>query len=302
MSDRGPSKQTLLLCAASAAVAAATVWLVWPRRPKASREALLLSLRRLREECAAIYADAGASVERSGARKYLADSSFSSLSSVVAAGAKRGAADAAGEEEDSAQKLQQVLEQPLILEAALGEATARVAAELFPGGTAEDLEAELYRNGDDKEVQRSSEDIMEMHRACLRGEPAAASEARAAREAWSQDEALEMLRRLGEAKAVGLEALRLDLSGQENVGAVHDLGAKSIEACLKAEEKVWQATLRGGSSTSDGLASRRCLFALALESYSEDRSFSKRRAGVERELGRAASAASSGLVSRLSVV
>lgn len=310
MSERAPSKQTLLLCVASATVAAAALWLVWPRHPKASREALLSSLRRLREECAAIYADAGASVERSGARKHLTASSLSSLASVLAAagkgtqGADNVSTDGAGaEEEDDSHKLKQVLEQPLVLEAALREANARVAAELFPGGTAEDLEAELQRNGEDEEVRKSMEVIAEMHQACLLGERAAASEVKAARDVWSQDETLDMLRRLGEAKAARLEALRLALDDQECAGAIPDLGAKSIQACVNAEEDVWQLGImtekekeEQKSGAVDNLASRRCLFGLALESYSEDRSFRNRRVAVESELGKAAAAASSSLV------
>lgn len=293
-----PSKQTLLLCTASAVVAAATLWLLWPRHPKVSREALLVSIRRLREECAAIYADVGASVGRSGARKHLATSSFSSFAAVAAAGQGAGDAGDSLEEEDGTHKLQQVLEQPLILEAALHEANARVAAELFPGGTAEDLNYELLRNGDDEEVQTSMEAIMEMHQACLRGDRAAATEGRAAREAWSQDEVLAMLRRLGDAKVACLETLRLGLSGQNDCSAIADLGAKSIQACVEAEDDVWRQSCE---AAGDLAAARRCMFAVALDSHSEDRAFRNRRAAVESELAKATAEVGRGLVSRLSV-
>merc|ERR1712216_592254 len=86
-------------------------------------------------------------------------------------------------------KLRQALEQPLVLDAALREATARVAA--GRGCSPEELEKDVRFHEDSDEVQHCMREIKAMHAACLAGSAGKHSSGdKALVGTWSQDEAL----------------------------------------------------------------------------------------------------------------
>jgi len=266
------------VCVASVTALAALAWLAWPRRRKASKEEVLVVLKLLREECAAACADVSATV----------------VGAKLPAAARRPAATALpgtgadgrpSPQAEMADKLQQAIGQPLVLTAALQEAAARAASELPGGGSAEDLEAELERFAEDPEVQGVTGEIRAMHQACLEGRTATAPKS-AAKELWAPDEALEMLRTLGQAKAHALHAVAAAAGG--GVEGARQMGAEVLRACAWAEDEAWKRCWPGD-------AARRSCFPAALEWLAAgSRRFRERRAGVERELSALAAKATAG--------
>jgi hypothetical protein len=287
LADAGPSRQSIVLGVASAAALASALWVVWPRKPKASQDALRRSLQHLRAEYAAVYAEVSASVARAG----LPSHSTTSLASLAAVAAS--SSGQSSREEDGLQKLTQVLEQPLLLEAALREASGHAASELLPGATATDLESTLQHFENDSNVRKSVEDIQEMHQACLSGRLAASTEVMTSKEMWSEESILDMLRVLGQDKCAQLEVLKTCLNHREEPGAIVDLGARIVEACAEAEDRTWENQFGSDSKM------RRCLFRLALESYSMESSFACRRAALESELEEAVAAVCADLMAGL---
>mmetsp|Transcript_143151 Transcript_143151/g.247755 ORF Transcript_143151/g.247755 Transcript_143151/m.247755 type:complete len:245 (+) Transcript_143151:63-797(+) len=238
---------------------------MWPS-PKASRDVVLKALNRLKQEFTAVYVETAATVSQAALPK-----PGTSLAELTASLAPKRAR----QEQDSApEKLKQVLEQPLVLEAALKEATARAAAELWAGATPEDLESELERYGSEVEVVQTMEEVQAMHQACLEGRNVAPEDVRKAMHLWRADEVLQMLRELGLAKASALEALMAAPSHQASVGA------RAVEVCARAEDIVWERCWPGD-------ARRRCSFHVALQGFSaEKRSFLEKRVALEAELER----------------
>jgi len=273
----------LCVCAISTAALAVGLWLMWPRRPKASREVALAAIRRLRAECTAVYADASAAVARAGLSAAGVGTAVAGASGGKAASPPpplnappRGVGGGGGGEpkDGAAEKLREALEQPLVLEAALNEATARIASEFLPGGTPEDLQAILQHYGEEsEEVRLGVEDLQAMHSLCLEGRDAPPAEVQTATELWNADQALEVLRELGREKTARLQAVL----EQPGAAAREARGARAHVACAEAEDAVWERRCPGDRT-------RRCYFGLALQGLSKDRSFRDRRAVLEREL------------------
>mmetsp|Transcript_56044 Transcript_56044/g.87228 ORF Transcript_56044/g.87228 Transcript_56044/m.87228 type:complete len:299 (+) Transcript_56044:74-970(+) len=289
LADGGPSKQSIILGVASAAALASALWIVWPRRPKASHDALLKSLKHLRAEYAAVYAEVSSAVVRSGLPS-TSTTSLSSLAAVAASSWNDSNESEDTKEESGLQKLAQVLEQPLILDAALREASDHAASDLLPGGKAHDLESTMQHFANDSDVKESVDAIHDMHRACLVGEQAAPTEIKRSKDMWSEENVLDMLRVLGQAKCAHLENLKTCLSQGDDMV---NLGVRIIEACAQAEDQAWDRKFGIDSRT------RRCLFRLALESYSMERSFGDRRAALESELEDAVAAIGNDLMAGL---
>ncbi|CAK0907581.1 unnamed protein product, partial [Prorocentrum cordatum] len=209
----------------------------------ATREEALEALEWLRAECAAIFADVAATVARVGVR----DSAL---------GAYAGLPEA----EESSAKVRQAIEQPLVLQAAMREAASRAAGALpARGGSAEDLEAALQLFSQDPQVQKATGEIRAMHETCLGGGSVVAPRS----QAWSADEALEVLRQLGRAKAERLGRLLHDAGAGGAPGAEGGpvLGGLAVRACAEAEGEVW-------ARLGPGDRHRRCSFAVALEELS----------------------------------
>uniref|UniRef100_A0A7S0AC32 Uncharacterized protein n=1 Tax=Pyrodinium bahamense TaxID=73915 RepID=A0A7S0AC32_9DINO len=297
------------LCAASATALVLAMWLAWPRRLKASREEALAALRLLREECASIYVEVAAQAVAAGlSEPHVRSPAAKALAAAAAAAAAAGGAKAktgtSGAERDAgpsestevtaSDKLRQAAQQPLVLEGALREAAARAAVALPDGLTAEDLEAELARFAEDPEVRRGTEEVRQMHEACLEGRaPAALCDetggGTAAQEPWAAEEVLRLLRELASAKARAVRGL---VSAARAAGAggkeAQCLGAQVVHACAKAEDEVWERHWPGNGS-------RRRRFLPALERFSaDDRRFRERRAVAERELEAIAALAATG--------
>eukprot|EP00929_Paragymnodinium_shiwhaense_P034121 TRINITY_DN18607_c0_g1_i2.p1 TRINITY_DN18607_c0_g1~~TRINITY_DN18607_c0_g1_i2.p1 ORF type:complete len:295 (+),score=59.16 TRINITY_DN18607_c0_g1_i2:75-887(+) len=232
-SSQGSGKQ-LTVCLAAAGIATATgvvLWLTWPRR-KAPRDRVLAALGELRHELAAAYADVVGSISSAG----------------FAPGARRGS-------EDPLDKLRQAVEQPLVLQAALGEAATSAAGALREGATAQQLEAETQRLADDPEVKEGTGVARTLHQECVAGRLADVAESGAAAELWGQEALLSMLRQLGEAKAETIRELR-------NRGKL--TAAASIRACSTSEDQVWSAKWPEKAACTQR---RRC-FTTALERHS----------------------------------
>jgi len=299
----GPSLGVRAACVAAAATTALALalWLAWPRRPKASREQALEALRRLREECAAVYAEVAACAAAAGLPELPSNGLTKAAADADAAAkarATQGSLDDEDEDEDgeaaspqsetSETRLRQAVEQPLVLAEALREAAVVAAAALPEGGSAEDLEAELQRFSADTRVQEATAELQAMHEACLHGRGPELSEACAVGP-WTPEAALETLRELGRSKA---QAVRNLVSAARAAGPdgqeAQCLGAKVVQACARAEEEVWGKLWPGDRS-------RRCCFLPALDHFeAADRRFCERRASAECELAALAAAAGTG--------
>jgi len=250
VSESSHVKKTVLVCTAAATLLTVAVCLSRPRPSKATKEESLEAVSSLRREFAAAYADVSGVVARHG--------------SPVVEPAKADAAE---------NKLQQALEQPLVLEAALREATARVAA--ARGCSPEALERDVRRHEDSEEVQQEMAEIKAMHAACLAGGSGKkAPGGKALVGTWEQDEALDMLREIGAAKA---EKLRSICAGQLGAEASCPPAAALIAACSEAEQEVW--------GRHPGAANRRSSLGLALEEFAASSpDFARKRAALEAEL------------------
>lgn len=249
-SDGSYNKRTVLLCTGAATLLTLVVWLSRPRRSRATKEEALDALRLLRLEFTAAYADVSTVVARHG-----------SAAPVTAN------ADAPDD------RLRQALEQPLVLDAALREATARAAA--GRGCSPEALEQDVRLHEVEEEVQEGMQEIKEMHAACLAGctgEQAPGAKALAGM--WKQDEALNMLRELGRAKA---ERLRSICASPLEVEGSCPPAAALVAACAEAEQEVWRCHPDAGE--------RRSLLGPAIEAFAaKSTEFARRRAALEAEL------------------
>lgn len=237
------------------------LWLVWPRRAKATREETMRALERLRAECAAAFADIAATV----ARVAVPESAWAAL---------------AGPEEsaDGASKVRQTIEQPLVLQAAMEEAAGRAAGELLAGGdSTEDLEDALQRFSSDTQVQQGTDEVQLMHAACMEGNGVDALPS-LEKANWTADQLLETLRQLGAAKSDRLQRLFEAGAGGLTAPSGVPLGVLALRACAEAESEVWERVFPG-----DG--ARRCSFTVALEKLSSsDGGFRDRRQKVEADL------------------
>lgn len=260
------------VCAGSIGALGIVLWLTWPRRPKPTRESVIAGLRRLREECAAVYADITALVTCANLPSHM-----------------RGTSMPYGEGDDvnkeHGEKLQHAIEQPLILMAALHDAAARAAREIHPSCTAEDLETDSQRFCDDMEVQRITSEIQEMHTSCLRGNLAGVlkSSTVGGDALWNAASALEMLRKIGQAKVKCLEALVSEARTKETCNKQlatfrPESGLAVVHACAQAENEIWERLWPDDSA-------RRCCFVTAVERFTfSDSLFRKQRIALDKEL------------------
>ncbi|CAE8703313.1 unnamed protein product, partial [Polarella glacialis] len=158
------------------------VWLSWPRK-RASKEEALLALRHLQEDCASVYAQ----VEDAVLRAELPRDVLS-----------------ASEGGDESEKLDQVLDQPLVLGGALRAAAERAAQELPKGvaESAEDLEAVFENFSEEPEFQEAIAELGAMHKACLQsGSLLPEASGQGPVDEATDDQLLETLRALGHARA-----------------------------------------------------------------------------------------------------
>lgn len=251
-----------MLCTAAATLLTLAFCFSRPRRPKATKEEALETISLLRREFAAAYADVSAIVTRHGSP------------AVEPAGA-----DATDD------KLRQALEQPLVLDAALREATARVAA--GRGCSPEALEQDVRLHEDADEVQQRMREIKAMHADCLAGRAGKHSSGEKAHDmlrdainerTWKQDEALDMLRELGHAKA---ERVRYICARQLEAMGSCPPAAALVTACAEAEQEVWGRHQDAGD--------RRSSLGPAIEEFVASSSeFARRRTALEAELEAAA--------------
>lgn len=249
-SDGSHVKKAVLVCTAAATLLTVAVCLSRPRRSKATKEEALEAISSLRREFAAAYADVSAIVARHG--------------SPAVEPAKDDAAE---------NKVQQAVSQPLVLEAALREATARVA--IARGCSPEALEQDVKHHEDSEEVQQQMTEIKVMHAACLAGcTGKKAPGGKALVGTWGQDEALDMLRELGRAKA---ERLRSILASQLEAEGSCPPAAALISECSEAEHEVWGRHPDAGN--------RRSSLGPAVEEFAASSpDFARKRAALEAEL------------------
>mmetsp|Transcript_115787 Transcript_115787/g.332659 ORF Transcript_115787/g.332659 Transcript_115787/m.332659 type:complete len:321 (-) Transcript_115787:38-1000(-) len=267
----------LVVAVGSAAVAGAGVLyclLARWRRPSVGKEEALLALERMKCECAAVYTQVVVGVARAGPLPEKATSLPSAPKPKDDAGGESGAAGPP--EDEGTTTLRQAIDQPLVLTDALKEAAARSLAGV-PGAdaSAEGMEQILVDFQDDPEVQAALADVRAMHEACLEGKHdlfVASPSLDSLVGQWEADEALEMLRELGSAKAA---ALRSALAAAPPGVAV---GSVALRTCTSAEDSVWER--RWPNDTV-----RRSTFEAALARLeAKDGRFRDRRAAVEREL------------------
>lgn len=256
-----PSPRVIALGAASAAAVGLALWLAWPRRPKASLEEVQKALQRMQEECASVFAEMFATVDRAKLpREFFRE------------GRLEGSAESPKNEDEPCSKLQQAIEQPLVLGTPLQRAIDLAAKELPGAWAAEDLEAELARYSEEASVQNSLDDFRRMHSTCLAGglyQPTLEAKA-----SWEPASILEMLREVGTAKAKCLQDL---LAGITEEKQLLRIGAEARRLCEAEEEKIWQRRWPGDRG-------KRCSFLPLLEHFSSDSSFRQRRFAIETEL------------------
>lgn len=273
------------VAAAAGAVAAvgAVGWLLWwrSRQPRASKEEVVETLKRLKDECASVYAEATAAMARAGPPSEVAAAAAAAAWRSPPQGASFGSAGEDEERDDPALKLRQAVEQPLVLTGALQEAAERTAAELLPGtgGDAAALEEELRRFEGEPEVQLATEELRAMHEACVQCREDASLLAACTSEClWEADAALDMLRELGQAKVEAFKTALKTAPAGPGSRAAAALGPRALEACMASEDLLWEQKYPGDRA-------RRLGFAPALARLqAKDRAFRLRRATIEREL------------------
>jgi len=318
----GPSRQTLCVCAVSAASLGVSLWLLWPRKSEARRNSARQGLRRLHEEFAAAYGDVSCVVSgcwcrtqetssADGAAGIAAAAAASNAAAFAAAGAT-GGADVPGDDgmgsagvpeaPTEAEKLKQVLEQPLVLGAALHEAASRAADVVFstPGSAPDGLESELQRQLGEDVVRNTTAEIRAMHEACLKGHALPAfpiqvavalgsknnldgvsSVTPSASEPWGDEEALEMLEALARAKVERLRAIFATgvspIEGEEVEARRRRLATSAILASVEAENEIWDRKWPGNRA-------RRCGLVPALARLPQVDGLRARREKVESDL------------------
>eukprot|EP00927_Polykrikos_kofoidii_P062035 TRINITY_DN56865_c0_g1_i1.p1 TRINITY_DN56865_c0_g1~~TRINITY_DN56865_c0_g1_i1.p1 ORF type:complete len:345 (-),score=48.02 TRINITY_DN56865_c0_g1_i1:280-1239(-) len=288
-SNRGP-RASYLAAAFGAAAASLTLWLVWRRRPRVTREEAFAALHRLRHECAAAYADVLATITSVGLPEDIAKALVSASKTEISKGANASTSgeddssigagdDKSPKKEDPATKIRQAIEQPLVLEAVIGRASTRAAAALFPGAKPRDLETELRLRASESIISEGTNAIRAMHGECLRGVCKESPSSEEALKLWGPEEALKMLRELGRSKAGRLQDHLGKSGGDGQHNASVALGA--LRACAEGEEELW---CRRWPSREARDSRRRC-FRTALARLSAlDAGFRARREKVEREL------------------
>lgn len=276
------SKHVLVACLSTSAAVALALWLMWPGRPRASREEVIAALLQLREECAAIYADIAWAVSLAALPplECALDSAPRKVEEIDEEESEDDLDNKDDNETEDAKAvaaLHHAVDQPLVLQGALREAAEHVAARLLPGCGPDDLEAELSHYGNVPEVKDVTRELRDMHKACLEGlvPGAPAPEACSGVDLWKPHEALEMLQELGRAKALRLRTL---LSTINEGMYASQLGMPALRVCAEVENDVWERCWPGDPV-------RRCRFNSALEQLSARNSkFRDRRLTIEAEL------------------